>query len=499
MVELTIDGRRITIEKTATILDAAGKAGIPIPTLCAHKDLKPYGACMVCLVKNDTSGHLVPACSTKVTQGMIISTGTEEVRQARSESIALLVSEHAGDCRAPCELSCPAGLPIPRFLRCLGQGKTEQARIICENFLAFPLIICTLCPKPCERACRRGRKDSHVQITRLIQYLFTDYLHPLPHPHEYNGKVAVIGAGLSGLCASYFLANSGYRVTIIEKEKLALPSLDQTLNNPALNQHTAFIIKILTESGIEFRFESEINKENLEGDLLKAFDAVVFCTGKGSLVSLGLSADRNTYRTEHEDIFACGNAVEKTRHPARMALMSREVSASVDAWLKKFTAVVKPRQFISRLHRLYEYELNIQWKDADPAGPVPGTGDLFTVKEAIQEQGRCLNCDCCRADTCRLRYLATHYLSAERPFKAKERNTFERYHYPHGVCYEPGKCILCGLCVRLSAHLGFPGAFVFLNRGYDTIISVDGDALPESVISICVGNCPTGALYLDRS
>lgn len=99
MVNLTIDGKQVTVPKDATIYDAAKAAGIRIPILCHDKKLHPFGGCRMCLVEvEQMKGRQIPACTTPVTEGMIVSTMTPEIIQARKLVLELLLLKHPIDC-----------------------------------------------------------------------------------------------------------------------------------------------------------------------------------------------------------------------------------------------------------------------------------------------------------------------------------------------------------------------------------------------------------------
>ncbi len=99
MVNLTIDGKQITVQKTATIYEAAQEAGVFIPVLCYAKKLLPYGACRVCLVEvEQMKGRLIPACTTPVTEGMAVTTTSEEIRKVRKTVLEFLLVNHVIEC-----------------------------------------------------------------------------------------------------------------------------------------------------------------------------------------------------------------------------------------------------------------------------------------------------------------------------------------------------------------------------------------------------------------
>jgi NADH-quinone oxidoreductase subunit G/[NiFe] hydrogenase diaphorase moiety small subunit/NADP-reducing hydrogenase subunit HndD len=97
-INLTINGIAVNIEKGQTILEAAKKLNIKIPTLCYHKDLCVAGNCRVCVVEQIGNKKLLPACATPVHEGMEIQTNSLIVRNSRKHIIELLLSEHNADC-----------------------------------------------------------------------------------------------------------------------------------------------------------------------------------------------------------------------------------------------------------------------------------------------------------------------------------------------------------------------------------------------------------------
>jgi len=99
MVNLTIDGKQVTVSKQATIYQAAEQAGIKIPILCYAKKLFPYGACRVCLVEvEQMKGRLIPSCTTPVTEGMVVTTMSDEIRKVRRTVLEFLLVNHVLDC-----------------------------------------------------------------------------------------------------------------------------------------------------------------------------------------------------------------------------------------------------------------------------------------------------------------------------------------------------------------------------------------------------------------
>lgn len=91
-IEMSMDGRRVSVLEGATILDAARQLGIEIPTLCFLETLRPVNVCRVCVVELEGSRTLVPSCSRKVEAGMIVRTESDRVRLSRRMVLEFLAS-----------------------------------------------------------------------------------------------------------------------------------------------------------------------------------------------------------------------------------------------------------------------------------------------------------------------------------------------------------------------------------------------------------------------
>ena len=98
MVKLTIDGREANVMEGSTILEAAASVGIEIPTLCYLKELNEISACRICMAEVEGYERLVPSCSEKVAEGMVVHTNSKRARTARETNLKLILSQHDGDC-----------------------------------------------------------------------------------------------------------------------------------------------------------------------------------------------------------------------------------------------------------------------------------------------------------------------------------------------------------------------------------------------------------------
>ena len=108
-LDLTVNGRRLTARPGETILTAARRHGIEIPTLCSDPRIKPNGKCKLCVVEiAGHSGHAL-ACETAVREGMSIVTESPTLKAARSKVLTGFLGNHNAYCQPPCQSACPAG------------------------------------------------------------------------------------------------------------------------------------------------------------------------------------------------------------------------------------------------------------------------------------------------------------------------------------------------------------------------------------------------------
>jgi predicted molibdopterin-dependent oxidoreductase YjgC len=171
MLRIRIDNIEIEAEEDQTILNAAAKAGIRIPTLCHNEGIGHFSSCMVCIVRDTMTGSYIPSCSALVHDGMEIDASGEEVLALRKKAVELLLSEHRAECEAPCRIVCPAGYNIPLMNRLLMNGKVKEAIELARAEVTTPEILCIDCPGYCENACRRKKVDQPVSIRNILLFV----------------------------------------------------------------------------------------------------------------------------------------------------------------------------------------------------------------------------------------------------------------------------------------------------------------------------------------
>lgn len=188
----------------------------------------------------------------------------------------------------PCQESCPMNTKIPEFIGKIKEEKLEDAyQILVQNNL-FTHICSLICPQEeqCEKGCIRGIKGDSTEIGNLEklinEWAIQNNIKPriMQESLENNSKVAIIGAGPSGLACSYELAKKGIKSVVFEKEQVLGGVLqygipDFRLDKETINQ----VIEILKSLGVEFRLGQELGNNISIESLKKEFDYIFIGIG----------------------------------------------------------------------------------------------------------------------------------------------------------------------------------------------------------------------------
>ncbi|MEW6088431.1 MAG: formate dehydrogenase subunit alpha [bacterium] len=169
MVTLSINDKEITVEQGTTILEAAKKLDIYIPTLCYHSEMSPFGACRLCLVEIEGTNKLLASCITPVLNNMKVKTETESVHKLRKMILELLLAKHPVDCLVcdkggECDLQKLSFLYGPdrnRFGAQPQENVMDDTRTLVERDMSK----CILCKK-CVRACSEMQGVNAIAFSR---------------------------------------------------------------------------------------------------------------------------------------------------------------------------------------------------------------------------------------------------------------------------------------------------------------------------------------------
>ncbi len=514
MIKLTIDNIEVEVPENTTVLQAAALLGIEIPMMCYLEGHSCHPSCMVCMVKDAVRGNFFTSCAMPATEGMNIIATSDEVSEIRREALELLLSDHVGDCEAPCTLTCPAGMDIPLMNRLIANGEFEKSLEIVREEIALPLILGYICPAPCEKACRRKPIDGAVSICLLKRFTAQDTerrnQHLKPEINKTGKKIAVIGTGPAGLSAAFYLLQAGHDCTLFDKNEQAGGAMRYSIDEEKLPREMLDAeIDSIRSMGAVFLMNHPITPDYFENSIIPKFDAVILATGNRNnqpVEDFGLNgkseheiADKKTFKTAHPGVFACGNMLREYEMAVRASSQGRNAAKEVGIYLQ--TALPKKIiHFNSSFGHLTKPEHQEYLKESYQGFPVePEAGFIagFNKEQAIAEAKRCLHCDCRKPASCKLRIYSDQYGANRKKHLGPERKGLTKSIHHDLIIYEPEKCIRCGLCVEISGKEESLG-LTYIGRGFDVRISVPfNETIAEAIkktAAACVNACPTGAL-----
>jgi len=284
---LEIDGKPVDAMAGETILEAARRSGIEIPAMCADPRMKPTGDCELCNVVLDGQADLVKACMTVAAEGMTVQTMNPELKTLRKERLNTYLTDHNAYCQPPCTAACPAGIDIAGYIDLILQKNYAGSTALIKEMLPLPGVLGRVCPRPCEDPCRRVQIDGKPVAICALKRFAADKaaesgLPTQPEPKPATGKrVAVVGAGPTGLSAAYYLALEGHKVTLLESERKAGGMLrfgipPYRLPNNVLDQEIDDILSL----GVELKTNQTMGRDyQIEKLRDQGFDAVYLSIG----------------------------------------------------------------------------------------------------------------------------------------------------------------------------------------------------------------------------
>ena len=197
-----------------------------------------------------------------------------------------------------CQHACPAGIDVPNYVAAIASGKYEKAVDIIRERNPFPAVCGRICIHPCEFKCRRGELDEPVAIRSLKRFASDWYFEHIgraeePFPVKREQKVAVVGAGPSGLTCAYFLAKSGYKVTVFEAQPVAGGMLGITVPEFRLPREVIQEeVDYIESCGVEIRYDSPIDAYHTVNDLMReGYDAVFIAAGAQASKRIGVPGE----------------------------------------------------------------------------------------------------------------------------------------------------------------------------------------------------------------
>jgi NADH-quinone oxidoreductase subunit F len=197
-----------------------------------------------------------------------------------------------------CQHACPAGIDVPNYVAAIAEGDYAKSVEIIRERNPFPAVCGRICIHPCEYKCRRGELDQAVAI-RALKRVASDWyfenIGPQREPFEVtrSQKVAVVGAGPSGLTCAYFLAKMGYQTTVFEAQPVAGGMLGIAVPEFRLPREVIEEeIQYIQNCGVEIRYNSPIDAKHTFSDLLnEGFSAVFIAAGAQASKRIGIPGE----------------------------------------------------------------------------------------------------------------------------------------------------------------------------------------------------------------
>ena len=347
---------------------------------------------------------------------------------------------------------------------------------------------------------------------------------------DVGDAVVVVGGGNEAVDAARSAVRLGAeRVTLVcEKDRSALSAFSEYVDAAEDEGVTLALetrpVALEEGGGGHFHLNCTRHGEHLsfEASLVIAAPPrvveTVLIEGLGlKVTNRGVAVDRKTLATDLEGVFAGGEVVSGAGPAVRAVAAGRLAAACMGQYLAGGPVTGEPKDVNVVMGRLDASERAALLRDVEakarvdtsmvsPARRRQNFEEVeagLTEEQARQEAGRCLQCDCLAREDCKLRNYARDYGVKTNLYRGESRR-YERDASHPLIVYESGKCILCGLCVRIAEQAGEGPGMSFTRRGFGGRTAVPfGESvavgLTLETASLCAEACPTGALALKRT
>ena len=202
--------------------------------------------------------------------------------------------------RAPCQSGCPAGVDVPGFVSLVGEKRYSEALKLHRERNPFAAACARVCYHTCESRCRRASLDSPLAIRGIKRFMVDQELTiqvptALEDAKNAARKIAVIGAGPSGLSCAYFLARLGYKPTVFESELRPGGMLVQAIPAYRLPREIlAREIRMIEQLGVDIKTGTKMGEDFSLNDLKdQGYESVYVATGASAGLTLGLKGEES--------------------------------------------------------------------------------------------------------------------------------------------------------------------------------------------------------------
>lgn len=355
-----------------------------------------------------------------------------------------------------CVAACPIHLDTRSFVSYMQAGNFNKAYDLYRRTVPFPGILSRICDHPCEAACKRKEVGDPIAIGKLehaAARLNTAVAMKTPLPPAKHQRVAVVGAGLSGLTAAVDLARKGYRVVVFEATDKIGGRIWETSRDILPRTVVNEDLQILELLRIEVQLHTPVGEVMPLDKIRSEFDAVYLGLGKPTSRDLGLTLDETggplvnekTFATNLEGVFAGGNWIHGRGSSPVMAVSDgRRAALSIDRFLQGVSLTA-----VRDNEGPYETSLYTRTDDIEPLAVVsPSSPDEgYTQDEAMKEAARCIDCHCLECvKNCEF---LSHYKAYPKKYARQINQNLRIVMGIHGANTMINSCSLCGLCKEI--------------------------------------------------
>ncbi len=341
-----------------------------------------------------------------------------------------------------CTACCPLHVDGKGLCAALEKGNFNKGREILEKYVLLPRILSAVCEAPCRGTCRRGEVGEPLELQQLERACMfygkkKQTGSRLAFIRKKSEKVAVVGAGMAGLCTALELGMRGYAVTLLEQHSQLGGRLLQLPAEQLSAEDLEKDLKKLEQLGIVVQTDCLVDESKMIA-LLQQYDAIYVSAAVLTEFQTEYSIDRQTLQTNVEKVFA-GNTTPETRSFIADAYDAKKAAISIERYLQHASLTLKREgegPFSSNLFtRLDAIEVN---KAIRPQAI------HYSQEEAQQEAARCIQCRCTEClDGCAF---LRHYKRYPKLYAREVFNNSTIVMGIHGANSMINACSLCGQC-----------------------------------------------------
>lgn len=341
-----------------------------------------------------------------------------------------------------CTARCPLHLDGKGLCAAVEKGNFTKGREIVEKYVVLPHVLAAVCEAPCRSKCRRQEAGDAVQLQLLEQACMTygkkkQTGSRLAFVRKKSEKIAVVGAGMAGLCTALELGTRGYNVTLLEKVAQPGGRLLQIPESQLAEAAFEKDLKKLGQLGIVLETEHAVNETELQ-ELLAQYDAVYLSEAAVEDLALDVAIDRATLQTNIDKLFA-GNTKPEEISFIGDASDGKKAAISIERYLQKASLTLKREQ-----EGPFESTLFTRTEQVESVTAVQPEELFYTEAEAQQEAARCIQCRCTEClDACAF---LRHYKRYPRLYAREVFNNSTIVMGIHGANELINSCSLCGQC-----------------------------------------------------